>query len=77
VITVPALKAAADGIEVLKDTEFTKGIISKSGNSKCKSQSHRQHWGVHLANPQKSIFKRLGAPTNQSQFPSSGMFTVP
>jgi len=53
VITVPALKAAADGIEVLIDIESTKAIISKSVNSKCKSQSHHQHWDVHLANPSK------------------------
>ena len=58
-------KAAADGIKALKGAQ-QKSFFG-SGGSKFKSQGCRNQWGVSTPSFQKTVFKRLGPPTNHRQ----------
>jgi len=66
-------KATADTIKALKGVQSQK-CFSWSGGPKYKPQCRHQHWGVSQPNPQRSVFKRLGAQTSQIQIPNSKQF---
>ena len=66
-------KATADSIKALKGVQSQKRF-SWSGGPKYKPQCRRQHWGVSQPNPQRSVFKCLGAQTSQIQIPNSKQF---